>query len=396
MTRSADTIHTTLSDPKVPVSKPRLPTAQAIMPYLECLDQSRIYSNLGPVSQQLQKRLGMLLGVTEGGLSLTSSGSTALIGAILARAGRAGTRKPLAICPSYTFVATVSAIQCCGYTPYLVDVARDSWTPDPEALHTHPRLDEVGLVVITAPFGRVPDLGAWANFSRDTGVPVVMDAAASFDVLLRSAQDYPPDIPIALSFHATKAFGCGEGGGVLTSDPELLERAVRATNNGFYGTRQVTGDNINGKMSEYHACVAMAALDDWAAKLWQFQQVASAYHRAAKTNAVTPFLWIGGDVSYAYSLFESATPAQAFDLRHRLANKGIDSRFWYGFGLHAEPGFGPFEADPLPVTHDLSRRLLGIPYYCDMPKGATQDICATIAKATAVSSTTISRNVAQL
>jgi len=370
----------TLPAPHIPVAKPRLPEAHRLMPYLERLDQSRIYANIGPVCQELKERLGKHFDITEGGLALTASGSAALVGAILAAAGRR-TNRPIALCASYTFVATLSAIQCCGYDPHLADIDPNTWALDPDALRRHPRLHEVGLLAVTAPYGRLPDLDAWARFRRDTGIPVVIDAAASFDVLERLPRAIPPDLPVVLSFHATKAFGCGEGGAVICTDPDLFLRVIRATNNGFFGARHVIGDNINGKMSEYHGCVAMAALDYWGATLWDYKQTAKAYHHAANANGIDAMLRVGGDTSYAYALLHTSTEAQAIFVRDQLAAKGIDSRFWYGRGLHRETGFGPFDCDPMPVTDSLSHRLLGLPFYADLAISAIEEICKTVAQA---------------
>ncbi|WP_135507102.1 DegT/DnrJ/EryC1/StrS family aminotransferase [Roseovarius aestuariivivens] len=384
-------LHPVLYTPRIPVAKPHLPKTQAIVPYLRTLDRTRRYSNLGPVSQQLHRRLADILALETGGVALTASGTTALIGAILARAGRARAQR-LALCPSYTFVATISAAQSCGYEPYLMDVDADTWTLDPSKVAAHPRLEEIGMVMVTAPYGRLPDLQLWSAFSRDTGLPVIIDAAASFDVLTRTGCAYEPDIPIALSFHATKAFGCGEGGAILCSDPEILVRAVRATNHGFLGTRQVIGDNINGKMSEYHACVAMAALDAWPARQTQYDQVTANYAEASQDHGVIGTLSVGGAFSNAYALYHATSPEAAMLLREKLLERKIDSRFWYGFGLHAESGFGPFEQDSLTVTDRLARSVLGLPFYCDLKARDVSEICTVLAAAEKLNLAAASRN----
>lgn len=369
-----------VQDWRVPVARPKLPAAGALLPFLEKLDQSRTYSNYGPVHRDLQHRLSQCFSLNGGGLALTASGSAALIGAILARAGRPGRRR-LAFCASYTFVATLSAIQCCGYEPYLLDVGAHSWALDPIALGHHSRINEVGLVVVTCPYGRVPDFAAWQAFSDRTGIPVVVDAAAAFDTLQRQPGELPPGIPLALSFHATKAFGCGEGGAIFCADPGMLVRAIRATNNGFLGRRAVEGDNINGKMSEYHACVALAELEGWPEKAKACDQVAQNYQRAFRTHRQVRSLWVGGATSYAYALYHADTPEVALRVRAALWDNGIDSRFWYAFGIHGEAGFGPFARDDMPVTDVLSRRLLGLPFYCDLPEAEIEAISGIVARA---------------
>ena len=58
---------------------------------------------------------------------------------------------------------------------------------------------------------------------QETGVPVVIDAAAGFDAIASKQLAVTAEIPVAVSFHATKVFGTGEGGAILCSDAELVQ-----------------------------------------------------------------------------------------------------------------------------------------------------------------------------
>ena len=58
-------------------------------------------------------------------------------------------------------------------------------------------------------------------------------------------------IPVAISFHATKAFGTGEGGAVATDDVPLARRSAQALNFGISGIRDCQMPSTNGKMSRY-------------------------------------------------------------------------------------------------------------------------------------------------
>src|SRR5262245_13242138 len=95
---------------RLQVMRPRLPDAERILPYLRSIDEARVYSNYGPLSSALADRLCRALGVPDGSALCTSSGTAALVGAILATAGRASTARPLAMIPAFTFVATAAAV----------------------------------------------------------------------------------------------------------------------------------------------------------------------------------------------------------------------------------------------------------------------------------------------
>ncbi|WP_299690707.1 DegT/DnrJ/EryC1/StrS family aminotransferase [uncultured Tateyamaria sp.] len=365
---------------RIPVLRPELPTTDALVPYLRSLEDSRIYTNNGPMVLRLEQRLSAYFGQPKGGVTAAASGTAALIGAILTKAGRATTGKPIALCASFTFVASATAAQNCGYAPHFVDISPDHWALDPDSLHNHPRLHEAGLVVVTAPFGRLVDLAAWEAFEARTGVPVVVDCAAGFDVMVRANAPLSKTIPVAVSFHATKAFGCGEGGAVFSADPDFALRCHRAVNNGFLGCRQVIGDNTNGKMSEYHACVGMAELDRWAHKQTRYEAMATTYRNAFRTVGLADRIHVGGEVSAVYALCHCPDAMSAETLRMALAYDGYETRFWYGAGLHAEQGFGPYTHDPMPNTDTLASQLVGLPAYLDLPDAEMEQIAATVAR----------------
>ena len=117
----------------------------------------------------------------------------------------------MCICPAYTFVGTAAAAEQCGYKLHLADVSASDSALNPRSLANRGDLDEVGLVVAVAPYGRPPDQAGCANFTRRTGVPVVIDAAASFEALLTNPLGAVGPTPVVLSFHATNVFSTVEG-----------------------------------------------------------------------------------------------------------------------------------------------------------------------------------------
>ena len=101
-------------DADVPVLHPRLPEARALLPYLERIDRSRRYTNWGPLTLELESRLARRWRLPESGVVSAASGTAALVGAILAAAGRATPGRSVAMVPALTFVATAVAVQQIG------------------------------------------------------------------------------------------------------------------------------------------------------------------------------------------------------------------------------------------------------------------------------------------
>lgn len=365
----------------IPIYRPRLPSAEALRPYLELLDQTRRYSNHGQLERQLAARLSHLLGSTEPIVGTACSGTAALTGAILARAGRASAARPLCLCPGYTFIATAAAIEQCGYALHLVDVDAASWALDPATLMAHSELSRAGLVVPVAPYGRAIAQEPWRRFEKLTGVPVVIDGAAGFERLEDDPASHIGPIPVALSFHATKVFATGEGGAIVTTGSALLLRSIQALNFGFMGARRSDIAGTNGKMSEYHAAVGLAELDGWLRKRADFAKVADLYRESAARHGLGPRLITAPAIASCYVLYEAPSLAEARAVKAALAENAIEYRHWYGLGLHREPYFGSARGDPLAGVEALAPRLIGLPVAPDLTPASITRIVTMIANA---------------
>lgn len=364
----------------IPVYRPRLPSADALHPYLATLDHTRRYSNHGPLERQLAARLSRLLGSDAPITATAGSGMAALVGAILAHAGRASAARRLCLCPGYTFIATAAAVEQCGYQVHLIDVDQTTWWPDPDALMAHPALSEVGLVMPVAPYGRAVPQDGWRRFEAATGIPVVIDGAAALESLADHPQAYVGPIPVALSFHATKVFGTGEGGAVVTTDHDVLMRSIQAMNFGFLGSRRAETAGINGKMSEYHAAVGLAELDGWNEKRVTYARVSALYRDGVSRYGLGARVIIAPIIASCYALYEAVNVAEARSVTAALAEAGAEHRYWYGLGLHLEPYFADAGRDPLPGVEALAPRLIGLPAGPDLGPGEIERIVAAVAR----------------
>ena len=347
------------------VLRPQLPPAERLLPYLRRIDASRVYSNWGPLASEFEDRLSEHLGLPAGGTVSASSGTAALVGAILASADRAIEERPLALLPAFTFVATAAAVEQCGYRPYLLDVDAGTWMLDPERLLSHPALDQVGLAVAVAPFGRPVPQADWQAFRDETGIPVVIDGAASFDRLAVAPDTFLGDIPVAISFHATKCFATGEGGCVASTDTDLVLRIGQALNFGFQGTRESRSAGINGKMSEYHAAVGLAELDGWPEKRLALEAVADEYRRRLEDAGLSGLV-ATPDIGASYIIFRCDDAAEADRVHESLRQAGVDHRLWYGRGLHHHASFAGLRREELAVTEELAPCLVGVPLAPDL------------------------------
>src|SRR5437660_3888891 len=321
------------SQPKADASmvcRPRLPTARQITPYLEEIDRRRWYSNFGTAVSRLADRLAAHFGLESGQCVTASSGTDALTAALIGTAGRARADRPYCLMPSYTFVATAAAALNAGYQPSFVAIDPESLAIQPERLLDHPILPQAGAIIVVGPYGQPIPHGDWQEFARLSGIPVVIDAAAGFDAIAADPQKTLGDLPVMLSLHATKAFGVGEGGLILCRDAELILRCGRALNFGFLDSREALVAGFNGKMSEYHAAVGLAALDAWPQTRAGFLAAAQAYRSAAQRSGLGGRIIAETGWASNYVLYRAETAAEAVAAQQSLARARIDFRLWYG------------------------------------------------------------------
>jgi len=352
----------------LPIMRPRLPSAQALLPYLNRIDDSRIYSNFGPLSLELEIRLAGHFGVPEHGVTMVANGTLGLTLALLAQDAKAGS---LCVIPAWTFIATAHAAVLAGLVPYFVDVDPSSWALDPAAiggiLDAAP--GEVGAVMPVVPFGRPIDFLAWDEFRRRTGLPVVIDAAAGFDSVA------PTGTPAVVSLHATKAMGVGEGGFVLSTDPSLIERVRVRSNFGFHGTRDSVAPAANAKLSEYHAAAGGAALDEWGRARAEWLDAAAGYRRALAGCSGTRLQKGFGDEWVSSVCVLDVGAGNALTVEQKLRDAGVETRRWWGFGAHAHPSSRGLPRTAVPVTELLARSTFGVPLYRDITPVEIQRVC---------------------
>ena len=301
-----------------------------------------------------------------------------MIGAILGTAGRATVERPLAILPALTFVATAIAAEQCGYRVHLADVSADDWLLDARALQEHPLCAQAGVVIPVAAYGRPVDHPEWLTFRQRTAIPVVVDGAASFEAM--GAASAVSEIPVALSFHATKAFATGEGGCVITTDSALAAAVTRALNFGFHEDRTSRAASTNGKMSEYHAAVGLAELDSWPVKHQQWLGVADMYRRQASRAGLADRLFAAPGIASCYVLYQAESEGEAAAVANALSADGVGFRSWYGGGIHAQPHFHGASRDRLEVTDRIAPLLVGLPVAPDLSEGDVIRVITALAR----------------
>jgi dTDP-4-amino-4,6-dideoxygalactose transaminase len=356
---------------KIAILRPKLPLASRIAPYLNAIDSTRIYSNFGPLVLSLEERLATHFGVPKEMITTTANATQGLTLALTAMAARPGT---LCVMPAWTFIASAHAAISAGLSPYFVDVDAQTWALDPNSM------DEViarapatvGAIMPVAPFGRPIDGVAWDRYRARTGLPVVIDAAAGFDSLV------PCETPSVVSLHATKVIGVGEGGFVVATDETIIKGIRARANFGFMASRTSIAASTNAKLSEYHAAVGHAALDEWPNARAEWMAVAAAYHKMLEESNSIRYQTGFGTAWIASTCLLEMPGSGTSDTERALADAGVETRRWWGDGAHLHPSTAVFPRAALPVTEMLAKATLSVPFYRDLNETQIETVTGAI------------------
>ena len=366
--------HNATTRQTIPVMRPLLPSADQLLPYLRRIDDARYYSNHGPLLVEFELRLASFFGLRTTQVTAASNGTTALSAALLAVEAAPGKK---CLVPSWTFVASAAAIWAANLKPHFVDVSPATWMLDPDVLRARTDLDDVGAVMVVSAFGAPVDVAAWDRFTDETGIPVIIDAAAAFDTAASIPTAAPGRSLMMISFHATKVFGVGEGALVLSTDDELVRRVRQICNFGVWDQPQGQILGYNGKLSEYHAAVGLAALDGWPERRAAIERVTQWFsHDLRDTVGVTTLPGYGAGWVSCYCNVAVNQPVD--ELIARLRERGIETRRWWQRGVDTQPAYREFSHDALPITQGLGESVFALPFFHDITRDDVERVVQTL------------------
>lgn len=335
----------TVITPQIAVMQPTAVKSQFLLSRIQSIEDSGIFSNRGPQVRELESRLANWLNVPLEHLVVTSSATTALQAAV---ALSPATSWHL---PSWSFPATALAPLGLGRRVTFVDVDPLTW------IATDQRISEKEGLIKVVPFGGSVESEVWS----DTG-EVVIDAAASLASQPKGLAELPVTTAIVFSLHATKTMGGAEGGVIVFGSVERAQAARSWINFGFSGGRESTVVGTNGKMSEYDAAVANARLDGWAEESFGWLRVRQLATETSQTLDLSETPDSMSSISpYWIVLFKSVRERNKVWMT--LEKEQVETRLWWGKGLHNMAAFSDVPKTNLFVTKDLSERYLGLPHH---------------------------------
>jgi dTDP-4-amino-4,6-dideoxygalactose transaminase len=278
---------------------------------------------------------------------------------------------------AHTFVATISAIVHCGATPVLLDVGED-YTVDPAALAGAVSSRSKAILVVHLN-GRPCDMEAVMETARRHGLPVIEDAAQALGATHRGRLAGSFGLAGCFSFYPFKVLGgFGDGGAVVTDDPEVARQVTLLRYN---GEDRTTGEyHCHGQtalLDNVQAAVLDVKLRHLPAWLGHRRAIAERYREGLGDLAGLGLPhWNDPRRADTYQNYVVRT-AERDRLREHLRRRGIETLVHWPRPVWEHKGLGLPAAD-LPETARLCREVLSLP----MSAETTEEQVATVVAAT--------------
>ncbi|ANB59868.1 aminotransferase class I/II-fold pyridoxal phosphate-dependent enzyme [Anoxybacteroides amylolyticum] len=368
---------------KIPFLKPNLITLDSYKHYILEIDNSKIYTNYGPLNDKFEKRI-LSEYFNDSGAVTTVNNAT--LGLILAISQLKRPQGKYALMPSFTFSATPLAAMWCGLEPYFIDINEDDWFMNETQLEEvlHQLGDEVAVVVPYATFGNYLDLSYYQQLHQ-SGIPVVVDAAPCFGTTYNGqhiGQGFGG--AVVFSFHATKSFGIGEGGLIYSYDQELVKNIRIAANFGYYGKRESIAFGLNGKMSEYFAAIGLATLDVYQQKISQREQLYNIYLEEIIEAGLLQQGWgvqtTKGRIPFQFFSILCPQDEQNTFYIEKFEHHNIQTVSYFSPACHQQKQFMNCPCADLMVTNEVTKRVLSLPFWEEMDRSIVRRIVHTIVK----------------
>jgi dTDP-4-amino-4,6-dideoxygalactose transaminase len=276
---------------------------------------------------------------------------------------------------SHTAVATVAAIELAGARPVFVDIDPATYIMDPKTLEKGITSKTKAIVPVHL-YGHPAPMEEILAIAKAYDICVIEDCAQAHGATYRDKRVGSFGDMACFSFYPTKNLGAlGDGGAVVTSNPELAEKARLLRE---YGWAERYVSHISGwntRLDEIQAAILRVKLKYLDEDNGARTRLAHLYAMGlSKTGLVLPRVRESAD--HVYHLFVVGTPVRDRLLKN-LLSQNIGAAIHYPVPVHLQPAYEK-NAASLPNTEKVAREVLSLPMYPELNADQVQFVIDSI------------------
>lgn len=287
------------------------------------------------------------------------------------------------VVPSFTFMATVSALVWSGLRPVYADVDPGTTNLDPSAAEAA-ITPQTSAIVAVHNFGNPAEIEALEDVARRHHIKLIFDAAHGFGALYRGQPVGRQADAHVFSLSPTKLLISGEGGIVATNDDALAEKVRMGREYGNSGNYDSAFAGLNARMPEFNALIGLRSLEMLEEAAVTRNQSADLFQELLGILPGTGFQQVRPGNRSSYKDFSVTIDPERFGLTRdelalALAEEGIDTRKYYEPPVHRQTAYRSYyDGRPLPNTEWLAQTSLSFPMWSKMDPAVVRGICAAV------------------
>jgi dTDP-4-amino-4,6-dideoxygalactose transaminase len=303
-----------------------------------------------------------------------SSGTEAL--SLMLRAHGIGPGDEVITAPN-TFIATVEAIAAAGATAVLADVDPHTWLLS--AATVEPKITaKTKAVLVIHLYGNVAPLDEFTKLCASTGILLLEDACQAHGAKHGGRRVGHGSKAAAFSFYPGKNLGgFGDGGAVVTDDPEVAARLTALRHHGQTGKNEHTSWGTTARLDSIQAAVLsvkLPHLDGWNERR---RQHASLYRELLAGSRYTLPV-IVPETEPVHHLFVLNHP-EIRRAKQLLSEKEIGWGEHYPRAIHLQSAFSELgRAGDYPVAEGICANILSLPMYAEMDDWMVRRVCEVL------------------
>ena len=281
----------------------------------------------------------------------------------------------------FTYAATSNVIVHQTAKPVFVDVDKTTYNIDPDKIEK--AITKKTRAIMPIHYGgQCSEMEEISEIASKHNLFVIEDAAPAIGATHKQRKAGTFGIISAFSFFPDKNLTTGEGGMVVTSDPELADKCEELRKNGASSRYHHTSIGWNFKMPDPNAALGLSQLKRIESIIATKNKIAKYYQVSLeKIDEIQPPI-VKEYNRHTFMLYSILTKdlKQREEIKNALADKGIESRINFP-SVHLQPiykqMFG-FQSDSFPISENLSDRILGLPIFFSMKEEQQDQIVNVI------------------
>ena len=277
-------------------------------------------------------------------------------------------KEDIVIVPAFSFMATIDAVILAGGTPVVVDIGED-YCIDVNELEKAVEKYSPKAVIPVHLFGQPADMDEINRICKSNNVIILEDAAQAHGAEYKGKKAGSLGDISAFSFYASKNVAMGEGGAILTKDPELDEKISNWIEFGNHPA-------LNLRITEFQAGIGYWQLQKLDKNNEKRRKIADLYNREFEN---LPGLEIPKEFEgrkHVYHIYALRHPKRD-EIVEKLVEEGIGARIYYEYTLHQLRNVEHLNCS---FSEQLTKEIFAIPVHPALTEEEIDYIISTVKK----------------